>query len=353
MVARGCPLNICEHKARGESAAARICRPVNDVAFVFNPSAQTGQASRRWDEITRLAGELEIAFERFDTRPDGETVALVADLTASRRFRTVVAFGGDGTIHEVVSGIMAGGEAASLGRDDLPALAVVPFGTGNNIAKSFGLEPNGASLRRALETIRYGADFRLDLGRIDERWMVDGFSIGVDPAVLNERNVEREKAKRSPLLRSILRDYNLYAYAFLRVPLRHRNVAARVWLDDEAPLQVDHLTNLIVNNVRVYAGEFVFEPESRANDGLLDVILFRGWHEYLSKFISAARISPVNPRVIDKLLERRGTVRKARRIRIETAWPVDAQVDGEMLRRGHTFEVTCVPDALNLKTPVG
>lgn len=294
-----------------------------------------------------------IAFERIDTRPDGQTVDLVADLTASRRFRTIVAFGGDGTIHEVVSGIMAGQATARLQRDDLPSLAVVPFGTGNNIAKSFGLEPNGGALRRAIETIRYGADFRLDLGRVDDRWMVDGFSIGVDPAVLEERNVEREKAKRSPLLRSILRDYNLYAYAFLRVPLRHKNVPAKVWLDDDTPLEVPHLTNLIVNNVRVYAGEFVFEPDSRANDGLLDVILFRGWHEYLSKFIAAARISPINPKVLDKLLKRRGTVRKAHRIRIETGHPVDAQVDGEMLRRDTTFEIACVPDALTLKTPVG
>lgn len=326
---------------------------MNDVAFVFNPSAQTGMAARRWDEIAHLATELGIAFERFDTRPDGQTVDLVADLTHRRRFGTIVAFGGDGTIHEVVSGIMAGQRRAGLTRDALPALAVVPFGTGNNIAKSFGLAPNGASLQRALETVRYGADFRLDLGRIEDRWMVDGFSIGVDPAVLEERNVEREKAKRSPLLRSILRDYNLYAYAFLRVPLRHKNVAARVWLDDDPPLEVPHLTNLIVNNVRVYAGEFVFEPDSRANDGLLDVILFRGWHEYLSKFIVAARISPINPKVLDKLLKRRGTVRKARRIRIETAHAVDAQVDGEMFRRGATFEMACVPDAITLKTPVG
>lgn len=326
---------------------------MTDVAFVFNPSAQTGQASNRWEEIARLADELEIAYARFDTLPDGETVTLARDLTTSRRYRTIVAFGGDGTIHEVVSGIMAGRDAAGLPREDLPTLAVVPFGTGNNIAKSFGLQSNGPHLRRALETIRYGADFPLDLGRIDDRWVVDGFSIGVDPTILSERNAEREKAKRSPILRSILRDYNLYAYAFMRVPLRHRNVAAQIWLDDDAPLEVPHLTNLIVNNVRVYAGEFIFEPDSRANDGLLDVIVFRGWHEYLSKFIVAARISPINPRVLDKLMKRRGTVRKSRTIRIETARPVDSQVDGEMFKRAQRFELTCHPNALTLKTPVG
>lgn len=326
---------------------------VSTVAFLFNPSAQTGVAARRWDEIAATALDVGIDFERIDTRPDGETVTLVRDLTVSRRFRTLVAFGGDGTIHEVVSGIMAGRDDGGLQRDELPSLAVVPFGTGNNIAKSFGLQSNGPHLRRAIETIRYGADFRLDLGRIDDRWVVDGFSIGVDPAILTERNVEREKAKRSPLLRTILRDYNLYAYAFTRVPLRHRNVGAKVWLDDDEPLEVAHLTNLIVNNVRVYAGEFVFEPDSRANDGLLDVIVFRGWHEYLSKFIVAARISPINPRVLDKLLKRRGTVRKAGRIRIETAHPVDSQVDGEVFKRDARFELTCIPDALTLKTPVG
>jgi diacylglycerol kinase family enzyme len=185
------------------------------------------------------------------------------------------------------------------------------------------------------------------------RWFADAFSIGVDPAILQERNVEREKAKRSPILRTVLRDYNLYAYAVARVPLRHKNVAASVVLDGGEAIRVEHLTNLIVNNVRVYGGEFVFDPDSRPNDGLLDVILFTGWRDYLSKFIVAARRSPINPKVLDKVLKRRSEVHKAARVVVTTARAVDSQVDGEMFLPGARFEIVCVRDALTLKTPVG
>lgn len=319
------------------------------VAFVFNPTAQTGVAARRWDEIERVARELDIDFERFDTRPDGATVSMAAELAASRRYGTIVAFGGDGTISEVVCGMMSAG----VPRDALASLAVVPFGTGNNIAKSFNISSAGVSLRKAIETVVYGADLRMDLGRIDDRWFADGFSIGVDPAILHERNTEREKARRSPLLRSILRDYNLYAYAMMRVPFKHRNVAATIELCDGHVMKIAHLTNLVVNNVRVYAGEFVFDPDSRANDGLLDVIVFTGWRDYLSKFIVAARMSPINPRVLAKVLKRRGTFIKVPSLVVTTAVPVDSQVDGEVFKRASRFEIFCVRDALTLKIPVG
>lgn len=322
-------------------------------AFVFNPSAQSGLAARRWDEIARLADELDIPYERFDTSQGGETAAMVADLASSGRFDTIAAFGGDGTISEVTAGLMRAREKHGVAREALPSLAIVPFGTANNIAKSFNIQAAGAQLRKAIETIRYGADFRFDLGRVDDRWFADAFSIGVDSSILRERNIEREKVKRSPFLRTILRDYNLYLYAVMRVPARHKNVAATIHFEEGEPLHVAHLTNLIANNVKIYAGEFTFEPESRANDGRLDVIIFTGWRNYLSKFILAARISPVNPRVLDKVLKRRASSFQTRSLKVVTAQPVDSQVDGEEYRRGKLFEVLCVPDALTLKTPVG
>jgi len=330
-----------------------LSRAAGKIAFIFNPSAQSGQAARRWDEIAQLAQELSLDFERHDTGPNGQTPTTACSLATSGRYAPLVAIGGDGTISEVVSGMMRARTEHGVAREDLPSLALVPFGTANNVAKSFNLQSSGPHLRKAIETIRFGADFRFDLGQVDGRWFADAFSIGVDSSILRERNIEREKVKRSPLLRSLLRDYNLYLYAMLRVPLRHKNVAATLQVDDDKPLAVAHLTNLIVNNVRIYAGEFVFDPQSRANDGLLDVILFTGWHDYLSKFISAARISPINPRVLDKVLKRRSTNYQARRIVVSTARDVDSQVDGEEHRRGKHFEVTCVPDCLTLKTPVG
>jgi len=241
------------------------------------------------------------------------------------------------------------------GRADRPTLAVIPFGTGNDIAKSFGipLASNGeASLRRAVETVRFGADFALDLGRVDGRYFADAFSLGVDPAILLERNLEREKVKRSPFLRQFLRDYMLYAYVSLRFPWLQRHTPATILLDDRLTIRIDRLVNLVVNNTRVYAGEFVFHHDSRANDGLLDIILFHGWRDYLSKFIVAARVHPLNERMLNKVLVRHSENYQASRIQIRVDSAMGSQMDGEPHRTGSTFEIDVVPSALTLKTPI-
>jgi diacylglycerol kinase (ATP) len=323
-----------------------------DVAFIFNPTAQSGATARRWDEIARTAAELEVAFDRIDTLAVG-TSDLVEGLVG--RYSTLVAIGGDGTVSDVIQGVMQARDKQGIARDALPTLAIVPFGTGNDIAKSFAIPVIGGgtpnALHKAIETVRFGADFRMDLGRVDDRFFADAFSLGLDPRILKERNIERERVRRDPLLRKFLRDYMLYFYVILRFPWLHHNVPATLTLDGRT-IEVAKLTNLIINNTKVYAGEFVFNEHSRANDGLLDVVIFRGWRDYLSRFILAARMMPLNERMLNKVLVRQSEFFQARSVSIRLKHALGSQLDGEEYRAGDSFELSCEPDALTLKIPV-
>lgn len=330
-----------------------------DTAFIFNPSSLSGSAEQHWDPVARHAEEVGIELERIETRPSPGTRDLARDLTMSGQFRTIVALGGDGTISEVVQGMMLARDTADIPRDDLPSLAVIPFGTGNNIAKSFGIEPILGpmgiikdNLERAVEAVKYGADFRFDLGKVDGRYFADAFSIGLDPSILRERNLEHKRVQKIPFLRQILRDYMLYTYVFARVPFTHKHVSATIEMDDDREFDMDHLTNLVVNNTKVYAGEFIFSGDSRANDGLLDVVLFTGWRDYLSKFIAASRATPINPKMLRKALVRHSSYYKTRTVRVRLERPLASQIDGEEYRTGDLFEVSAVENALTFKTPV-
>lgn len=334
-----------------------MARP--DTAFIFNPTSLSGSAGQHWAHVARHAEEVGIALERLETLPSPGTRDLARDLTLGGQYRTIVALGGDGTIGEVVQGIMTARDSADIPRHELPSLAVIPFGTGNNIAKSFGIEPVLGplgvikdNLERAVETVKYGADFRFDLGRVDGRYFADAFSIGLDPSILRERNQEHRRVQKIPVLRQFLRDYLLYTWAFARVPFSHRHVNATVEMDDEREMDVENLTNLVVNNVKVYAGEFIFSADSRANDGLLDVVLFTGWRDYLSKFIAASRGTPIHPRMLRKALVRHSSYYKTRTLRVRLERPLPSQVDGEEYRTGDLFEVSTVENALTFKTPV-
>ena len=85
----------------------------------------------------------------------------------------IIAAGGDGTVHEVVNG-MLGGTAA---------LAVIPIGSGNDFVKMLDLpkEPD-----EAIEVIRQNQRKKIDIGKINGNYFPNGVGIGFDAWVVRE-----------------------------------------------------------------------------------------------------------------------------------------------------------------------
>ena len=104
--------------------------------FIVNPTAYGGRGAGRWQELQsrlRLAAAMDqVVF----TRRAGEAEQLAA---AAIGFRTVVAAGGDGTVSEVISGIMQHPAPR-------PRLGVIPLGTGNDIAHLVGAGSDDAAV---------------------------------------------------------------------------------------------------------------------------------------------------------------------------------------------------------------
>jgi diacylglycerol kinase (ATP) len=115
---------------------------------IGNPQAGRGSMDKHWDEVLgRLRdGGLEVTGEV--TQGAGHAVELAS---AARRAGAdlVVAAGGDGTVHEVVNGLLADGADAGV-----PVLGVVPLGSGCDYAKTFELPTDvGAAVGRLLSDL--------------------------------------------------------------------------------------------------------------------------------------------------------------------------------------------------------
>jgi diacylglycerol kinase family enzyme len=154
--------------------------------LVVNPAATT-TTERGRDVLTRaLRSEVDLAVEY--TRRRGHAANLARQATRDG-VDVVVTLGGDGTVNEVVNGLMFQGPGPSV-----PALAVVPGGSTNVFARALGLGKEWTEgTAQILEALHAGRVRSVGLGRADERYFTFCAGFGIDAEVV--RTVERARLR--------------------------------------------------------------------------------------------------------------------------------------------------------------
>jgi diacylglycerol kinase family enzyme len=166
-----------------------------NAVLVVNPNA-TATTFRTRDVLTAaLSSDLRV--ETHETKGRGHAIELAAR-AAEHGADLVVALGGDGTVNEVVNGLLDGGVRA-----DLPALAVVPGGSTNVFARAIGLPAQAVEATgQLLEALTEGRSRRIGLGLADSpgqepRYFTFAAGLGIDAAVVERVEQKRAKGKRS------------------------------------------------------------------------------------------------------------------------------------------------------------
>ncbi|MEU9606113.1 diacylglycerol kinase family protein [Streptomyces sp. NPDC048057] len=189
--------------------------------LVVNPAATTTSARTRDVLIHALASEMKLDAVTTEYRGHGRDLARQA--AESGEVDLVVALGGDGTVNEVVNGLLHDGPEP----DRLPLLAVVPGGSTNVFARALGLpndavEATGAILdalnRKSERTVGLGlasgTKGTADEG-VPERWFTFCAGFGFDASVIGRVEQQRELGKRSthPLyVRQVVRQFLRYPH---------------------------------------------------------------------------------------------------------------------------------------------
>lgn len=145
--------------------------------LVVNPVATT--TSRRTREVLAAALEADLKLDVAPTTTRGHAVALGRQ-AAEDAVDLVVVLGGDGTVNEVVNGLLAAGPAP-----DGPALAVVPGGGTNVFARALGVPADPVEATGALlDALRARRTRSIGLGRAGDRWFTFTAGMGWDAAVV-------------------------------------------------------------------------------------------------------------------------------------------------------------------------
>jgi diacylglycerol kinase family enzyme len=324
------------------------------ILCLLNPLAADGLAIQRWPAVAALIksfhAEVDLLADRNATIEQQVMAhARAHPLTA---YAAIAGIGGDGTHSAALNALMA------LSREypgvEFPPYAFIPMGTGNDMAKYFGLTNREdvfvSDLRRAVSTILHGADYRMDLGLYNGRYFGDALTVGVDSRILQQRNRRRARLQRIPVLRRIIRGRLLYSLVLAPCILSANPVQAEVFVDGGLWYS-GPIINLIIKNTRVYAADFEFCPSTYANDGLLDLLLFNGQKDYLTTYFLAMRAHPRSLRAAALRLLTQTTHIQGRHFLIRLARDEAAQLDGEELPPAREFEVSVVPHAVRIRTP--
>lgn len=217
------------------------------VTIVVNPSAGRGRSRSVAGELQTRLATLGVAADIVQPAP-GWTRQAVRERLAEGGGATVVACGGDGTVHEVMQAV--------LGTD--AAFGIAPCGTGNDIATVLGMRDP----RRLAECIAGGRTRTVDAGWVSWGDREDHFlgvlSTGFDSTVNERANAMRWPTGRARYLASVVAELG-------RLRARHYTIDI-----DGTPMSGQALL-VCIANAGMYGGGMRVCPDARVDDGALDI----------------------------------------------------------------------------------
>jgi len=333
--------------------------------LVVNPAATTASPRTREVLLAALEGELKLEIVETSHRSHATELARQARRDG---LELVIALGGDGTVNEVVNGLLEEGP-----RDDVPDLAVVPGGGTNVFARALGIPRDPVEATGALLTaLRDRRRRSIGLGQVDQRWFTFNAGLGWDADVVTAVDRRRhESAEHSGPARSRASDYFRAAVRsfFIDTDRRHpaltvsfidppanpddptrgtvdRADGAEGAVDESADLTGLHMVMVANTAPWTYLGARPIGPFPRASfDHGLDLYGLRTLRT-ISTLHQARQV------VSRRDTEPRGRAAVHRHdlggFRVTAARPVALQVDGEPLGERSEVVFRSVPDALRV-----
>ena len=333
--------------------------------LVVNPKATTTSERSRDVLVRALRTEIDLRVEVTRRRGHGADLARQA---VAQGLDVVVALGGDGTVNEVVNGLLyAGndGKGRAGGKDDtaarggsssrsstadkspsrgasLPALAVVPGGSTNVFARALGLPRDVVEATGAiLEAMDNGRTRSVGLGKADGRYFTFCAGLGLDAEVVRKVERARLRGKVSTpglYIRSTVTQFFLETER--RVPL--------ITLERPGEDPEIDLATVVVQNTApwTYIGNRPVNacPDASFDSGL-DLLAMRALHVpatalAVTKILTGSRPKPHGRQMM--------TLHDLSAFTLSSARPLAFQVDGDYLGERTKVAFTALPDAVRV-----
>ena len=276
--------------------------------LVFNPKAKRYSREVEATIVRQAAGILGGTVTVTHTTPQagaqGQRYDVADFARRSQHADCVIAVGGDGTINLVVSALARHALLTHV------SLGVIPYGTGNNLVRSCGLEHASA---KALGTIRQGHTIQLDIAVVNQEYYGVNASFGLFPHLLAHRVTNSRPG---------------YIYEALR-HIRFRPWPLRIRYTDAAGHTVDlaaqrYIVGALLNTSH-YGSILRMAPDVVSDDGLFDVKLIRATPRLMYPLVCAIILTG------KYALSRHTLTFRAKQVEVWPETTCDVEMDGDLI----------------------
>ncbi|MBU1035945.1 MAG: diacylglycerol kinase family protein [bacterium] len=296
--------------------------------LIVNLTAGGGKPHKHLNTVLKYLKENGLNFKVCTTSHQGEAVEL-AQKAADNGAELIVSVGGDGTVNEIVNGIMKS-------KND-PPLGIIPLGWANDFIKSTDIP---SDIIEACKILIKGKTKKIDIGVINNQiYFANICGVGFDAEVAQLANHMKSKHPN-------LRILSAFVYVFATVkkllsPFSYHNVKIKF---DGQEIH-SKILFIAISNGKIYGGRFKITPEAILDDGLLEICLVEemGRFKYLSIIPKVFKGTHASIKGINFY--------RAKEVVIQSSEPVLAQVSGEVIEGQKEFTITLLPKSLKLIVP--
>ncbi len=286
------------------------------VLFLINPVSGIGKqrAVERFieSEIDKSRLDVDVSYTQYKAH------ARVLAGEAAGIYDVVVAVGGDGTVNEVSSKLI----------DTNTALAIIPTGSGNGLARYLNIPLNVKNAVRAINDLKIR---KIDSLKVNQYCCVNVAGIGFDAHISHQFE---GKKMRGPIgyLQLITTEYATYKSDNYLINIDGKKFHRNAFL-------------ISLANSSQYGNNIHIAPNAKIDDGFIDVSIVRDF----PKIIAPAMLLSLLDKSLDK--NNNNEVIRAKRIDIEHRSNILAHIDGEPVELGKKAEIEIKPLSLNVVVP--
>ena len=295
--------------------------------IIVNQTAGSGTTKRKWLSIRKALTQAGLSFDYVYTESNGHAFELAKE-AAQAGYELVVATGGDGTINEVVNGLVASGNAKGT------TMGILNTGTGCDLARFLNIPRN---CQKACQRLADPYKTSIDVGLVEyqdndkraSRYFISAAGLGFDGEVVETVHKQPRLLQGTvPYIFGVLHSLNNYQNKDIRLQIGEKSEDVRI-------------CSVVIANGGFYGKGMHVAPEASINDGLFEVIIIGdvGKLDLLRSFPKIYRGTHItHPKV---------RMERADQVTIQSSEQVLIQADGELIGEGPaTFKV--LPSALNV-----